>query len=97
MTGRQRQFLTWDYPDHIPSKLLKAVFHKIYFSSTFFAQTVSNIHVKYLNFGQKLLIRTPHHTLLENIHAEVTKNPYYVLSTKGSQKKVSIYGLSYFV
>ena len=36
--------------------------------------------VKYLNFEQKLLIRTNHPTFLENRHPEVTKNPYYVLS-----------------
>ena len=48
--------------------------------------------VKYLNFGQKLPIRTTHHTFLESRHPEVTKNPYYVLSPKGSQKKVSAYG-----
>ena len=34
--------------------------------------------VKYLNFGQKLPIRTAHHTFLESRHAGVTKNPYYV-------------------
>ena len=35
--------------------------------------------VKYLSFGQKLPIWTAHHTFLESIHLEVTKNPYYVL------------------
>ena len=49
--------------------------------------------VKYLNFEQKLSIRTAHLIFLENRHPEVTKNPYYVLSPKGSQKKVSAYGL----
>ena len=49
--------------------------------------------VKYLNFGQKLPIRTTHHTFLESRHPEVTKNPYYVLSPKWSQKKVSAHGL----
>ena len=38
-------------------------------------------------------IRTAHHIFLESRHPEVTKNPYYVLSPKGSQKKVSAYGL----
>ena len=33
-------------------------------------------------------IRTAHHTFLENSHPEVTKNPYYVLSPEGSQKKL---------
>ena len=42
--------------------------------------------VKYLNFGQKLPIRTAHHTFLESRHPEVTKNSYYVLSREGSQK-----------
>ena len=41
--------------------------------------------VKYLKLGQKLLIWTAYHTFLENRHPEVTKNPYYVLSPKGSQ------------
>ena len=49
--------------------------------------------VKYLNFGQKLLIGTAHHTFLESKHAEVTKNPYYVFSRKGRRKKVSAHGL----
>ena len=38
---------------------------------------------------QKLPIQTAHHTFLESRHPEVTKNPYYVLSPKGSQKKIS--------
>ena len=45
--------------------------------------------VKYLNFGQKLPIWTVHHTFLESRHPEVTKNPYYILSPKGSSRKVS--------
>ena len=49
--------------------------------------------VKYFNFGQKLPIRTAHHTFLERRHPEVNKNPYYVLSPEGSQKKLSAYGL----
>ena len=44
--------------------------------------------VKYLNFEQKLPIWTPHHIFLKSRQPEVTKNPYYVLSPKGSQKKV---------
>ena len=36
-------------------------------------------------FGQKLLIRTAHHTFLEGRHPEVTKNLYYVLSIRRSQ------------
>ena len=34
--------------------------------------------VKYLNFGQKLLIWTSHHTFLESRHPEATQNPYLV-------------------
>ena len=48
--------------------------------------------LKYLNFGQKLLIRTIH-TFLESRHPEVTKNPNYVLSREWSQKKLSAHGL----
>ena len=48
--------------------------------------------VKYVNFGQKLPIKTNHYTFLESIHPDVTKNPYYVLSSKGSQKQVSAPG-----
>ena len=44
-------------------------------------------HVKHLNFRQKL--PKDHHTLLESRHTEVTKNPYYVLPLKESQKNVS--------
>ena len=49
--------------------------------------------VKCLNFGQKLPTRTAHHTFLESRYPEVTKNPYYVLSHEGHQKKVSAHGL----
>ena len=49
--------------------------------------------VKYLNFGQKLPIRTAHQTLLESRHPEVTKNPYYVWSSNRNKKKVSPRGL----
>ena len=50
--------------------------------------------VKYLHFGQELLIRTTQHTFLENRHHEVTKNPYHVLFPEGSQKKISAQGLT---
>ena len=36
---------------------------------------------------EKLPIQTAHHTFLESRHPEVIKNPHYVLSHKGSQKK----------
>ena len=49
--------------------------------------------VKYLDFGQKLPFRTANHTFLKSKHLEVTKNPYYVLSPEGSQRKVSAHGL----
>ena len=49
--------------------------------------------VKYLNFEQKLPIRTTHQTFLESRHLEATKNPYYVLSTEWSQNKISAHGL----
>ena len=48
---------------------------------------------KISQFGQKLPIRTAHHTFLESRHPETTKNPYYVLFPEGSQKKVSTHGL----
>ena len=53
--------------------------------------------VKYLNFGQKLLIRTDHDTFLESRHRTVTKNPYYVLSLEGSQKKRYQLGLIRYI
>ena len=43
--------------------------------------------VKYLNFGQKLPIKTAHHNFLESRHPEFTKNPYYVLSPEWSEKR----------
>ena len=49
--------------------------------------------VKYLNFEQRLPIRTAHNTFLESRHTEVTKNQYYALSPEWSQKKVSTHGL----
>ena len=49
-------------------------------------------YVKYLNFEQKLPIRTAHHIFLSR-NPDITKNPYYVLSPKGNQKMVSANGL----
>ena len=49
--------------------------------------------VKYLNFQQELPIWTAHPIFLESRRPEVTKNPYYVVSPKGNQKKVSADGL----
>ena len=49
--------------------------------------------VKYLNFGQKLPIRTANHTFLESRHPDVTKNPYYASSPEGNQKKVLAHGM----
>ena len=42
---------------------------------------------------QKLPIWTAHHTFLESRHPEVNKNPYYILSPEGNQKKLSAHGL----
>ena len=39
-------------------------------------------------FGQKLAIWTAHHTFLESRHPEVTKNLYYVLSTRRGQTPI---------
>ena len=64
-------------------KILKIHFH------------VATPFVKYLNFGQKIPIQIAHHTFLESIYPEVTKNPYYVLSSERSQKKVSAHGLNW--
>ena len=49
--------------------------------------------VKYLNFGQKLPIRTNHQTFLESRHPEITKNPYCFVPGE-SQNKVSAHGLT---
>ena len=49
--------------------------------------------VKYISFGQKLQIQTAHHTFLESRHPEVNKNPHYILSPVGSQKKLLAHGL----
>ena len=43
--------------------------------------------VKYCNFGQKLPIRTAHHTFLESRHPEVTKIYCYALSPEGRQER----------
>ena len=48
--------------------------------------------MKYLNFEEKLPIPTAD-VFLESKHPEVTKNPYYVLSPKGNQKRVPANGL----
>ena len=53
--------------------------------------------LKYLNFGEKLLMRTANHTLQESRHPEVTKNQYYILSSEGRQKKLSARGLLWSV
>ena len=45
--------------------------------------------VKYLNFGQELPSQSTHDIFLESRHAEVTKNPYYVLSPEWSRKSIS--------
>ena len=55
---------------------------KIHFQIHYFGPFWS---VKYLIFCQKLLIWTGHHTFPESRHPEVTKNLYYVLSTRQSQ------------
>ena len=41
--------------------------------------------VKYLNFWLKLPTQAGHHTFAESRHPEVTKNVYFVLSTRRSQ------------
>ena len=46
--------------------------------------------VKYLNFAQKLPIRTAHHTFLQSRHPEITKNPHYVLSPEGNKKRYQL-------
>ena len=50
--------------------------------------------VKYLNFGQELLIGTVHHIFQESRHPESTEDQCYVLSPEGSQKKASAHGVS---
>ena len=49
--------------------------------------------VKYLNFWQKLPIRTTYDTFLESRHPEVTKNPHYVFPPSGARKR---YQLMYY-
>ena len=66
-------------------KIIKIHFHVVPFS-TFWS-------VKYLHFGENLPIRTAHYTFLESKDLEVTKNLHYVLSSEGSQEKVSAHGL----
>ena len=41
------------------------------------------------NFGQKLPLRTAHHTFLESKQPEVTKNPYYVRLLRGAKNGIS--------
>ena len=48
--------------------------------------------VKYINFEQKLPIRTAHHIFPKSRHPEVAKNPY-CFAPKGSQNKVLANGL----
>ena len=68
------------------------------FSSTFFDLTVFNIlvcnilvsnilnlKILKIHFDVVVHLQTAHHTFLERRHSEVTKNPYYVLSTSRSQ------------
>ena len=50
-------------------------------------------YAKYLSFEEKLPIWTTHHTFLESRPPDVTKNPYYVLTPDGCEKKVSAHGL----
>ena len=52
--------------------------------------------VKYLSFGQKLPMRATHHTFLESRHPEVTKNSYYALPPKGSQKRFQLMDYIHF-
>ena len=40
-------------------------------------------------FGQKLAIRTAHHTFLESRYPEVSKNLYYVFSTCRGQTPIA--------
>ena len=42
-------------------------------------------------------LRTAHHISLESRRPEATKNSYYVLSTEGGQKKLSVHGLKYIL
>ena len=49
--------------------------------------------LKYLNFGQKLPIRTAHYTFSRKKNPWFTKHPYYILPPEWSKKKVSANGL----
>ena len=50
--------------------------------------SVPFLSAKNCNFGQKVgQSWTAHHALLENIHLEGTKNPYYILPLKGGSKE----------
>lgn len=49
-----------------------------------------HFQIKYVNFGQKLSIRTAHHIFLESRHPYVTKNPYYVLGLSLGEPKKGI-------
>ena len=46
---------------------------------------------KYLNFGQKLPNRNPHHTFLESRDPEDTKNPCYVFCSPNGVEKHHFY------
>ena len=48
---------------------------------------------KYPTFGWKLTSRIAHQIFLELRHPDVTKNSYYVLSPKGSQKRYQLIDL----
>ena len=43
---------------------------------------------KHQFWAKATIIRTAHHTFLKTRHPEVNKNPYYILSPEGSQKKL---------
>ena len=54
----------------------------------FIFKFISSVHSGLQNtpiFCQKLLIRTAHHTFLESRYLEITKDLYYVLSTRQGQ------------
>ena len=51
---------------------------------------------KKLNFGQKLIIRTTHHTILKSRHPQETNDPYYVfVPQEESKKNISLCTNSY--
>ena len=43
---------------------------------------------KKLNFGQKLIIRTIHHTILKSRHPQETNDPCYVFVPQEESKKI---------